>query len=327
MLGGRRSFGPGGFANSPAAVVLPVTIHPGDQQIQKLIPVRPTQQGLAHFVMRLGSEQETPRIWESLHPLDGATGFTGVKGQARVLAESPDGLPVIVAQDFGQGRTMAIAGDTTRHWYRQSEQGLRHHRRFWRQVVLWLAKKEQAGEHRVWLELAKRRVARRESLEVATGAEDEQGNPLADAEFEVTVTPPGGTPAPLRMASQGERRKGTFFATDAAGEYLVSVVARHKGEELGAPRTARFLVFEDDAELANPAADLTLLGQIADLTGGQYTPPERLASLYDSLCKKDLHLEIDRLTQVRLWDNAYFFLIFVAVMTAEWALRKWKGLV
>jgi uncharacterized membrane protein len=327
MLGGRKSFGPGGFANSPVAVVLPVTIHPGDQQIQKPFAVRPTQQGLAHFIMRLGSEQQTPRIWESLHPLDGATGFSDVKGQARVLGESPDGQPIIVAQDFGQGRSMAIAGDTTRHWYRQSEQGLRHHRRFWRQVILWLAKKEQAGENRVWLELAKRRVARRESLEVTTGAEDEQGNPLTDAEFSVTVTRPGGVAAPLKVAPQGERMKGTFFATDTAGEYQVSVVARHKGQELAAPRVVRFLVYEDDAELANPAADLTLLAQMSELTGGEFVPPERLPAFYDSLQKKDLHLEIERLTQVRLWDNWFYFLIFVAVMTTEWAIRKWKGLV
>ena len=35
MMGGRQSFGPGGYANSPVAVVLPVSIHPGDQQIQR----------------------------------------------------------------------------------------------------------------------------------------------------------------------------------------------------------------------------------------------------------------------------------------------------
>ena len=61
--------------------------------------------------------------------------------------------------------------------------------------------------------------------------------------------------------------------------------------------------------------------------GGEFGPPERLPEFLDSLRKKDLHLEIDRLTQVRLWDNAYFFLPFVALLTGEWALRKWKGLV
>ncbi len=328
MLGGQRSFGPGGYAKSPVEILLPVTIHPGDQQIQRPLAVRPTNQGLAHFIMRLGSPQETPKIWESLHPLDGATGFTDVKGQASVLAETPDGTtPLIVAQDFGQGRSMAIAGDSTRHWYRQSEQGMRHHRRFWRQVILWLAKKEQSGENRVWVDLGRRRVGLRESLDVTAGAEDEQGNPLADAEFEIMITPPGGPATPLRVAPQGERMKGVFYATDAAGEYQVSVIARHKGQELAAPRVAKFLVFEDDAELTNPAADLSLLEQMAKITQGESVPPERLPSFLDSLQQKDLHLEIDRLTQVRLWDNPWFFLIFVALLTGEWAIRKRNGLV
>src|SRR5206468_1061555 len=119
---------------TPIATVLPVIMHPGDRPIDQAISVRPTAQGVGHFVMRLGREDETSRIWESLLPQDGASTFTDVKDQGRVLAESPDHVPLLVAQEFGAGRSMAIAIDSTRYWYRQSEQGMRHHRRFWRQV-------------------------------------------------------------------------------------------------------------------------------------------------------------------------------------------------
>jgi hypothetical protein len=328
MLGGRQSFGPGGFAGSPVATILPVSIHPGDRPVERSLLMRPTAQGLGHFVMRLGSEADAATIWESLLPLDGASTFTEVKGQARVLAESPDGLPLVVAQDFGQGRTMALAGDSTWHWHLKSEQSLRHHRRLWRQIILWLARKEQAGESHVWIELAKRRVAAGEGLDVVAGAEDEQGNAITDGEFDATVTPPGGTAVPLKLAPQGERMRATFWGTEKAGDYEIAVTVRRRGQELGPPRHAKFLAFEDDSELAAPAADIALLKQMAETTpGGEYVPPERLPEFLSSLAKKDLHLEIDRLTQLRLWDNPYFFLLFVALLTAEWALRKWKGLV
>ena len=328
MRGGRQSFGPGGYANSPVATLLPVAIHPGDRPLDRPLVMRPTAQGLGHFIMRLGSELETPKMWESLLPLDGASTFSERKGTALQLAESADGLPLILAQDFGNGRTMAIAVDSTWHWHLKNEPSLRNHRRFWRQVILWLARKEKAGESRVWVELAKRRVAAGEGLEVTAGADDEQGNPVLDADFEATVTPPGGNPNPLKLVPQGERTRATFWDTQKAGDYEISVTARSKGQELSAPRQAKFLVFEDDSELANPSADLQLLRQMAELTpGGQYVPPERLSEFLESLRKKDLHMEINRLTQFRLWDNAYFFLLFVALLTCEWALRKWKGLV
>jgi hypothetical protein len=328
MLGGRQSFGPGGYAGSPVATLLPAVIHPGDLPIDRPTVMRPTAQGLGHFVMRLGSDAETPKMWESLLPLDGASTFSERKGTALVLAESADGLPLMLAQDFGNGRTMAIAGDSTWHWHLKNEQSLRNHRRFWRQVILWLARKEQAGESRVWVELAKRRVAAGEGLDVTVGAEDEKGNPVLDAEFEAIVTPPSGNPVPFKLVPQGERMRATFWGTEKAGDYEISVTARRAGQELSSPRRAKFLVFEDDSELTAPAADLTLLRQMAELTpGGEYIPPERLPEALDELRKKDLHLEIDRLTQVRLWDNAYFFLLFVALLTGEWALRKWKGLV
>jgi hypothetical protein len=234
----------------------------------------------------------------------------------------------VLAQDFGNGRTMAIAVDTTWHWHLKNEQSLRNHRRFWRQVILWLARKEQAGESRVWVELGERRVAAGEGLEIAAGAEDEKGNPVLDAEFEAMVTPPSGNPIPVKLVPQGERMRATFWGTERSGDYEVSVTARRGGQELSAQRRAKFLVFEDDTELTAPAADLTLLRHMAQLTpGGEFVPPERLPEFLDSLRKKDLHLEIDRLTQVRLWDRWPFFLLFVALLSGEWALRKWKGLV
>jgi len=90
---------------------------------------------------------------------------------------------------------------------------------------------------------------------------------------------------------------------------------------------AKFLVYEDDSELASPAADISLLGDMAELTGGKFLYPEQLPGFLDDLRGQDLHLEVERLTHIRLWDNWPFLLLFVALLTAEWAIRKWRGLV
>ncbi len=326
MLGGSQSFGPGGYDRTPVGELLPVVIHPGDGQIDRPLQVIPTAAGLGHFVMRLGDASDVASVWQSLAPLRGASAFTEIKPRALVLAEAPDKTPLIVAEEYGQGRTMALAGDTTWQWHLQSDAALRQHRRFWRQVILWLTRKE-AGESRVWVRLDKRRLAAGDPLEITTGAQDEHGAAMLDTDFDASVTRPDGTTLPVKLVREADQARGTFWGADAAGDYQVSVSARHGGQELGAPRAVKFLVFEDDSELAAPAADLDLLRDMATLTGGRYLAPEQLSSFFDDLRKQDLHLELEHLTYLRLWDNWPFLALFVTLLSAEWALRKWQGLV
>lgn len=328
MLGGARSFGPGGFARTPLADILPVVIHPGDPQIDRPIAMRPTARGLAHYLVRLGDAAATSQAWSQLDPLAGASTFSEIKPAASVLADASDQTPLLVAHDVGQGRVIAFAGDTTWQWHMMpGEVGLQHHRRFWRQLVLWLAHKEESGSKRLRIDLARRRVPARESLEVAATIEDEHGQPIRDAEFDAVVIAPDGKELPFRLFAQGGTGTGAFFETQAAGDYVLSVSAKRQGATLEGPVQSRFLVYDDDIELSSPAADITLLRQIAEITGGELIQPERLPAFLRELAKKDLRLEVERMTAIRLWDNWPFLLTFIALLTLEWAFRKWKGLV
>ena len=57
-----------------------------------------------------------------------------------VLATTRDGAPILVTQNYGQGRELAFGGDTTHRWVR-SPRLLQMHGRFWRQMAVWLAKR------------------------------------------------------------------------------------------------------------------------------------------------------------------------------------------
>ena len=331
MMGGRRSFGPGGYARTPVAEILPVEIHPGDPQIEQTgepLPIRvvPTAQGL-DFVMRPGEQPDQDALWQSLRPWLGGSAFSGLKLRVRVLARSPRKTPLIVAWDFGRGRAMAIAGDSTWQWARQNQRAGRFHRRFWRQVILWLARKEQAGQERIWVELARRRLAAGQGLELSAGAEDQNGNAVLDAGLEAQVTLPDGTSTPLRLVRHGDRFQGTLWDTDQAGDYEVTVSAKRQDKPFGHAPPAKFLVYEDDAELAAPSANLELLTQMAQVTGGRYVQPEQLPEFFGELRAEDLDLQIERLRQYRLWDNWPFLLLFVCLLSCEWGLRKFKGMV
>ncbi len=103
----------------------------------------------------------------------------------------------------------------------------------------------------------------------------------------------------------------------------MAVEATRDGKVLGRD-SARFLVYQDDREMENPAADRSLLRQIAETTGGESLPPEKLPAYLRSLNGK-ISTEFVSQTEHRVWDNWPFFLIFTALLTLEWWLRKRNG--
>ena len=59
-----------------------------------------------------------------------------------MLAESDQKQPLLISQMSGDGRVLAFAGDSTWHWWMRGFDAA--HKRFWRQIILWLAKKDEA---------------------------------------------------------------------------------------------------------------------------------------------------------------------------------------
>ena len=334
MLGGRSSFGPGGWAGTALAGVLPMAISPTDGQVEpeEGLKVVPDTMGLDNYVLKLGpNAAETARIWDSLPPITGTNLFGQPRPNAFVLARAKAGreVPLMIGMDnVGKGRVLAFGGETW-PWARSFEDiGRIAHAKFWRQAILWLARKENQGESQVKLKLDARRVAVGQKLDLTAIARDAKNEPIPDAQYETTVTridakdKPEGTPKSVALYPLGDDAKGSYFADAAVGEYEVSVKGTKGGKEIGSDK-ARFMVYQDDRELENPAADLALLKQISEITGGAPLHSEELGKHLKALTPEASDYVFQ--SEHRIWDNWPFFLIFAAILTAEWALRKAKG--
>lgn len=345
MGGGYHSFGPGGFLNNPIAEVLPVNIGPAERQNfrEKLredvhvagpLKMQPAGDiGRTHPIMQIEASGQPGAGWEDLPALDGANRLSRrlLKQNSQVLAESADAArhPLLVVGQAGNGRTLAFAGDTTFRW--QLENHGDEFRRFWRQVILWLARKDDDASGRVWLDLASRRVSRGGRLDVEVGATPgDDDDPNATIEFEVIITLPDGTKQPLvTVATDTGRRAGTFATTDQPGDYVAEVTAKIDGQVLGSSR-ARFLVPDQDLELDRPGAEPTLLAGLAKLTeaaGGQALAPEELPALVRKLAAEKPEMKTEVIERRTYWDKWPFMLLFIAVVGVEWFLRKRWGLV
>jgi Putative glutamine amidotransferase/von Willebrand factor type A domain len=334
MLGGRSSFGPGGWGSTELAKILPVEVSPndGEREPEEGLKFVPDVLGLENYVLKLGpTPAETARIWDALPPITGTNLFGQPKPSAIVLARAKGArdVPLLIAMNnAGKGRSLAFGGETW-PWARSFEDlGRVAHARFWRQAILWLARKEDQGENEVKLKLDSRRVSVGQRLDITATARDSKHELILDAEFPTTVTKldadgkPEGKPEPVPVFPQGNESKGTYIALGSPGEYEVVVKGTRANKEIGSDR-ARFMVYQDNRELENPAADLNLLKQISEITGGTALRSEELGQHLKTLSPEASDYVFQ--SEHRLWDNWPFFLIFAALLTAEWALRKAKG--
>ncbi len=335
MLGGQDSFGDGGWASTSVADRLPIVLQPGDGQFAPDGGVRMTvdEENQLNYVLQIGpTPQRSRELWSQLPPMPQVNRFGQPKPLAIVMARSrPSDQPILVGQD-GRGRTLAFGGDT---WFWGASRDQEHrsaHRQFWRQAILWLAHREEQGEITVEIDLEGRRFAAGQEIPVAARALDAKRDLIPGVQFRSEVRYQGragqvgvdeGEPLPLEMFAQDQVGQGTFYDALEPGVYEITVNATKDGEPIGQD-TARFIAFEDNRELENPAANYNLLEKIAQATDGQFLGPEQIDDFLEPLSEADYTQYVSRVEH-RIWDNWPFFLAFVAVLTAEWVIRKRHG--
>lgn len=334
MLGGVRNFGSGGYAATPLAELLPVKMtiaeqlgprdSPARNQINQPVQMLPTRDGERRYLMQL-SALENDRVWRQLPAMSGANKLAPKSGAVEILAESERQEPLLIATDTGRGRVLALGVDETWRWHLRGFAA--EHQRFWQQVVLWLARKEFDSDQPIWARVEPRNFPPYARVPIEFGAQDAQGKPIPDAQYTVEVTQPDGKTVPVTSQRLDTGGMAEFSQATLPGDYWVRVAATKNGESLGLSAQTRFVVDARDLELDNPAADPGLMAELASLTGGTVVPSEDFGKFLTTLLEEGIPAELKRYRRISLWDGWPLLLIFTSLLTLEWTLRKWKGLV
>ncbi|MCH5372500.1 MAG: glutamine amidotransferase, partial [Planctomycetes bacterium] len=341
LLGGYHSFGAGGYRETPLANVMPILMNRFERQDfdapiredlhlpgpLRFVPVPP------HPIINLANESENDDAWARLPSLSGANKFAGVKEAAgvRTIACDDQQRPLLVVGEYGRGRVVAMAGDSTWQWCMHGHQDA--HKRFWRQMVLWLVGREDMQQDDVWIQLDQRRFAPDSRVEFNVGVKSPSGTAITGASIKVDLVSPDGDQNSLRLTADEDHWTGIIERLELPGDYAMVVTAEKDGRVLGTTR-GEFLVYDRDIELSNAAADHDQLSRLAAVTeefGGRVVAPEQLTSLLEEIRDKPPEMEIEVQTKWQLADtprDAWALLIvFVALLTGEWILRKRWGLV
>ncbi|MGE3804706.1 MAG: glutamine amidotransferase [Gemmataceae bacterium] len=363
MMGGSQALGLGGWnaanvvrtekdkTKQPIlfANMLPVDLtNPGE--IKESVRMEPTADGLVHFVMKLADSKEAnAELWRRLPPLKGMTRLGKKKdamGTVTELASWPGrDEPVLVGQRYGEGRVLVFGGDTTYLWrnlgWPEPKEGIAAHARFWRQLVYWLAQQDKL-EGSVWIKPDIRRVAVGDSVPFSVGARGKGGVDLdttgGKASFAVEVIGPNEkNMGAVTVAPDIEGKiRGVYYPT-VPGEHRFKVKGKATdtdGSPVTGEATVRFLVYQDESELARRSADHQFLQQLAHAGGGSAHLAQELPDFLRKLKKEPLLQSLPRVDLLPDWRSqelspfmVILLLVFTAVLCLEWFFRRRWGLV
>lgn len=337
LLGGFHAFEAGGWSGTDLAPLLPfesdrLARQPFDAPVREDLhvpgPLRmlPDPRFGGVSMLRLGaSDADTRAAWEAMPTLDGANDLGRLTPTAKPVAVTADGRPLLVAREFGEGRVLAFAADSTWRWVMQGAE--EQHRRFWRQMVLWLARQDAADDDALWVRLAQRRIAPGTPLEFDAGLTKPDGTAVTDVDVTATLVAPDGQPRPVRVTRRGDSFAGTITGCSEPGDWKLVVKGAKRGVATPRERSARFSVFRQDLELANPRANALLMRQLAETTTGGVRLPEELPAIFEEIAARPAAFETREQWSYSPWDKWPTLLLMAACLCVEWFLRKRWGLV
>ncbi len=335
FLGGYRSFDAGGYGRSPLAPLFPVVLSnrahvwgaPIDPELQVLgdIALRPTR---PHPITTLAPEPDNTRLWGQLKPLQGMNRLGELQRSpgVQVLLEAPDRQPVLVTGEFGQGRVLAFAGDSSWRWCLAGQ--TRAHQQFWRQAMLWLVRRDALNEG-FRLQLERRRWQLDETPNLTVEWFGGRDNKPMPEKVKIELFREGESLQDLSSVSTGDNRRETTIAgLDKPGLYRAALTASGEDGQAYQAETA-FIVRDESRELMQSAADWQMMNNIVaanQAAGGQLVIPDEVGVALDWLRERQEATQVVTLEKRRLgdgaWDAWLYLLVFCALMSLEWGLRK-----
>lgn len=279
MLGGDRSFDLGKYAGTPVAEVLPINLGVKGDAVD-ITPFQPalTAAGGRHPITQLAPDpSENAAWWGRLASFYGLNLSLGARPGAAVLLEHPtlkdsEGkpLPILTVGTYGQGRSMALMGDSSWRWFLGEAgegRGNQAYLRFWKNAMRWLI--ADPGDRPVQVDLARENYQQGEEIRVMVRVRDISFAAVPDAKVSVELE--GPEPSNSRHAETGPDGLAVIpIKAGRRGAWRIKATATAPdGTVLGEARSA-FAVTNRDPELDEITPDADFLRNLAIRMGGKF---------------------------------------------------------
>jgi uncharacterized membrane protein len=331
MLGGKRSFNEGGYADTPLADVLPVELDGrGDPNYYRDVRVTPTVAGQMHAALQLRPDAaESIERWSTLPTLSTFNRLTQLKPGATALLTGSgpgvsEGQVVLAWQRYGRGLSMALPVQDTWVWQMHADIPVEDetHETLWRQLLRWLVNEVP---DQLTLSASKEPAGLNQPIEIQAELRDGAFRRISGAFLSASVESPDGSVSDVLLRST-PRRDGEYLASfvpSAEGLHTIRLQAGRDGEEMAMRHLALDAVW-DEGEMFGAQMRAPLLRRIAEETGGRFYTLANLHRLPEEI--RYSGSGITRVESYDLWDMPLVFLLLVGLVGAEWGYRRLRGL-
>jgi uncharacterized membrane protein len=333
-LGGSKSFDAGAFSTTPLADLLPVylTGQKVEEAESQAFHAMPSERGADYPMARLQEDRgANADVWQSMPAITLPEVLTATKPGATVILEARSikqksfTVPLLLEERYGRGRSMAFLASDTWRWRMMLEFKNKSFETFWRNMFRHMA---QGVRGQVETTTERSSYGKGDRVQIRTEVGDSKYAAVTDAQVTARITAPSGQTTDLSLKPDvGRETEGYIGAMTPAeeGTYTVDVTGARgsKGEVLPSGRT-EFVVGPVNREAFGAAQNRDLLKRIAAETGGSYYTVDGARDLPEDLSHAGGGNSV--VTTLDLWDMPVNFILLVGLASAEWFVRKRKGM-
>ena len=367
FLPSRNMLGVNGLGNTELAQLLPIDIPKNGCRIEDTeFTAQLTQSGAFHPMLQLADTQMAVSNRQSAKESLGTTtktslltadsrhlianmpalsrSFSGfrLRGGATALMENGKGMPILILQRAGLGKSLMVAAEGFWNWGFgvKTFKDTRYHAiypRFWAQVLRWMA--TNTDDKNVYLTTDAATYAIGDTVKVTAYLYSETYQPQAGATVQIEVVPPNGPPFQLQINAATESTNEMLSQPDTIanmsnlytaqfvllqnGKYRIRATGRSGNLKLGEDQIDIY-AHPQLAELENPQLNEDLLKQLAGQTDGAYFTMADAESLPENIANVQNPIFVD--AERELWAHPLIFITVLGLLGTEWFLRKRIGL-
>lgn len=318
ILGGKNSFESGGYQRGALSKIFSVVLKgSGGWEKKTFVPVL-TPEASRHPVLK--------NIKTQLPALSGFNLLSRPKPGAIVLiyASGPKSLkkwPVLIVQNYGEGKVAAFATDSTWKW--AFAEDINIYQTFWGQMVRWLCsgdKKPKQDTDHLLIYTNKDYYRPGETIHIMASAYDKEYRRYDKANINCQITTPSNKKAFLNLTNV-EGKTGEYeadYEADDIGYYQLKAYA--KIQDISEEELIGFAVGNPYMEEEDIGLNDVLLKDIALSTGGVYHTPKNIDGIFNEI--KARHRQTVTSYRIKLHNSPLLLFLFIILLSAEWLIRK-----
>ncbi|OGF47346.1 MAG: hypothetical protein A2231_05910 [Candidatus Firestonebacteria bacterium RIFOXYA2_FULL_40_8] len=332
LLYGSEMFKPK-WANSPLFEIYPVFLEKDESLFRSSaakgdLKMVLTPEGMSHEIFTYdGDYKKDKEKWEALPALTSFGPVEKGKSGAMILSTHKSeknmygNYIVMAAQNYGSGKVVAITVDKMGSWRLKVDAADKSYEKFWRQLVRWLTTERL---EKVSIKIDRTFYAIKETVKI-DAAIYERAMQNKDTYVEANIVDPAGKLLRVKLVPSLEGNwtyEGKFIA-DIKGGYRVKIVAKHPSKNMES-KEIYFDVRDTSLEFSNVTLNESGLRQLTSTSNGKYYKPGDIVGVIEKDLKKvvvKIQMDTD------LWDSPWVLIAIILLFTAEWIIRKSKGLI